>query len=169
MVGAEIDHGPADARVLTRFSYSRRALRWAGTAGAPWPPSSQLAAGEESALHGGDGADAECVALAAPYGHALVERCPLGGLQFGRAQEVGDLARHVEGDRCTVAQLKASEGFSNAVGLVVLKTCQESQEIQSYMTDPALLGQISEIAADALHAQHRSGQDARPEGEGSGS
>ncbi|MEV0692919.1 hypothetical protein [Streptomyces sp. NPDC050388] len=43
--------------------------------------------------------DAECVALAAPYGHALVERGPLGGLQSGRAQEVGDLARHVEGDR----------------------------------------------------------------------
>src|SRR3546814_17365283 len=34
-----------------------------------------------------------------------------------------------------VAQLKASEGFGSAVGLAVLKTCQESQEIQSYMTE----------------------------------
>lgn len=54
----------------------------------------------------------------------------------------------------TVAQLKASEGFSGAVGLAVLKTVSESQEIQSYMTDPAFLGQIAEIAADALHAEH---------------
>ncbi|SEN91548.1 type I restriction endonuclease subunit R [Cryobacterium luteum] len=56
----------------------------------------------------------------------------------------------------TLAQLKASEGFSGAVGLAVLKTVSESQEIQSYMTDPAFLGQIADIAADALHAQHRS-------------
>jgi type I restriction enzyme R subunit len=55
----------------------------------------------------------------------------------------------------TVAQLKASEGFSSAVGLAVLKTCQESNEIQSYMTDPAFLVQIADIAADALHTQHR--------------
>jgi type I restriction enzyme, R subunit len=56
----------------------------------------------------------------------------------------------------TVAQLKASEGFGGAVGVAVLKTCQESQEIQSYMTDPAFLAQITEITADALHAQHHS-------------
>ncbi|GAA3002886.1 hypothetical protein Sfulv_33240 [Streptomyces fulvorobeus] len=55
----------------------------------------------------------------------------------------------------TVAQLKASEGFSNAIGLAVLKTCQESQDIQSYMTNPAFLGQLADIAADALHFQHR--------------
>lgn len=55
----------------------------------------------------------------------------------------------------TIAQLKASEGFSGAVGLAVLKTIRESKEIQSYMTDPAFIGQISDIAADALHAQHR--------------
>ncbi len=55
----------------------------------------------------------------------------------------------------TVAQLKASEGFSGAVGLAVLKTVNESKEIQTYMTDPAFLGEISDIAADALHAQHR--------------
>ena len=59
----------------------------------------------------------------------------------------------------TVAQLKASEGFSGAVGLAVLKTVNESQEIQSYMTDPAFLEQIADIAADALHAQHH--EDAR--------
>ncbi|WP_271800225.1 type I restriction endonuclease subunit R [Dietzia maris] len=59
----------------------------------------------------------------------------------------------------TVAQLKASEGFSGAVGLAVLKTVNESKEIQSYMTDPAFIGQIVNIAADALHAQHRAEQD----------
>ncbi|PND56428.1 restriction endonuclease [Mycobacterium sp. ENV421] len=56
----------------------------------------------------------------------------------------------------TVAQLKASDGFSGAVGIAVLKTVSESQEIQSYMTDPAFLEQISNIAADALHAQYNS-------------
>jgi type I restriction enzyme R subunit len=66
----------------------------------------------------------------------------------------------------TVAQLKASEGFSGAVGLAVLKTVNESKEIQSYMTDPAFIGQITDIAADALHAQHRSDPDASPEAEG---
>lgn len=47
----------------------------------------------------GDGGDAQGVALAAPYGHALVECGALGGLQLGAAEEVGDLARHVENDR----------------------------------------------------------------------
>jgi type I restriction enzyme R subunit len=65
----------------------------------------------------------------------------------------------------TVAQLKASEGFSGAVGLAVLKTVNESKEIQSYMTDPAFIGQISDIAADALHAQHRSDPDGGTETE----
>ncbi|MFE2719695.1 hypothetical protein ACFXKI_49520 [Streptomyces mirabilis] len=49
-------------------------------------------------MHGGDGADAQGVALAASYGHSVVEGGPLDGLQLGGAQEVGDLARHVEGD-----------------------------------------------------------------------
>ncbi|MFE3768759.1 hypothetical protein [Streptomyces sp. NPDC059122] len=44
----------------------------------------------------GHGTDAECVALAAPYGHTLVERGPLRGVQLGPVKEVGDLARHVE-------------------------------------------------------------------------
>jgi type I restriction enzyme, R subunit len=66
----------------------------------------------------------------------------------------------------TVAQLKASEGFSGAVGLAVLKTVNESKEIQSYMTDPAFIGQIADIAAGALHAQHRSDPDAGSETEG---
>ncbi|MFT4397797.1 hypothetical protein ACLTEW_22970 [Gordonia lacunae] len=60
----------------------------------------------------------------------------------------------------TVAQLKASEGFGGAVGLAVLKTVNESKEIQSYMTDPAFIGQIADIAAEALHAHHR--PDAAP-------
>ncbi|MFH9968772.1 hypothetical protein ACH4PR_47095 [Streptomyces mirabilis] len=58
-----------------------------------------LAVGEELAVHRGCGADVQGVALAAPYGHAVVEGGPLGGVQFGRVKEVGDLARHVEGDR----------------------------------------------------------------------
>lgn len=66
----------------------------------------------------------------------------------------------------TLAQLKASEGFSGAVGLAVLKTVNESKEIQSYITDPAFIGQIADIAADALHAQHRSEVDAGTEAEG---
>ena len=69
----------------------------------------------------------------------------------------------------TVAQLKASEGFSGAVGLAVLKTVSESQEIQSYMTDPAFLGQMADIAADALHAQHRTDRGSQADAEGSGS
>ncbi|MFD5277521.1 type I restriction endonuclease subunit R [Pseudarthrobacter sp. NPDC058362] len=60
----------------------------------------------------------------------------------------------------TLSQLKASEGFSGAVGLAVLKTVNESKEIQSYMTDPAFIGQVTDIAADALHAQHRPDADA---------
>lgn len=59
----------------------------------------------------------------------------------------------------TVAQLKASEGFSSAVGMAVLKTCQESQEIQSYMTDPAFITEIANIAADALHSRHHRASD----------
>ncbi|WP_432066581.1 hypothetical protein [Streptomyces sp. C10-9-1] len=47
----------------------------------------------------GGGADAQAVALAAAYGHPLVERGPLGGLQLGGAEEAGDLARHVQDDR----------------------------------------------------------------------
>lgn len=38
----ENDHGRG-ASALTRFSYSRRALRWAGTAARPWPGPSDLA------------------------------------------------------------------------------------------------------------------------------
>lgn len=66
----------------------------------------------------------------------------------------------------TLAQLKASEGFSSAVGLAVLKTVNESKEIQSYMTDPAFIRQIADIAADALHSQHRSEADAGSDTEG---
>lgn len=54
----------------------------------------------------------------------------------------------------STSQLKASADFSNAVGVAVLRTCQESKEIQSYMTDPSFLQNIIEITADALHAQY---------------
>lgn len=57
----------------------------------------------------------------------------------------------------SAGQLKASSDFSNAVGVAVLKTCQESQEIQSYMTDPSFLQEIIEITADALHSQYGQG------------
>ncbi|MFF9127797.1 hypothetical protein ACF09J_31805 [Streptomyces sp. NPDC014889] len=80
---------------MTRFSYSRRALRCAGITGVPWLPVEGPAAGEELAVDCGRSADAQCVALAASYGHALVERGPFGGLQAGGAEEVGDLARDV--------------------------------------------------------------------------
>jgi type I restriction enzyme R subunit len=60
----------------------------------------------------------------------------------------------------TLAQLKASDGFSSAVGLAVLKTVNESKEIHSYMADPAFLGEISVIAAEALHSAHS--LDSRP-------
>jgi type I restriction enzyme R subunit len=61
----------------------------------------------------------------------------------------------------TVDQLKASSDFSNAVGSAVLKTCQASQEIQSYMTDPGFITEITEITADALHGQYRRNSDHR--------
>ncbi|MFD3959922.1 MULTISPECIES: hypothetical protein [Streptomyces] len=85
--------------VLTRFPYSRRALRWAGTAGTPWPPSSGWQRARSCRCTGGDSGDAQGVALATPYGGPLVERVPLGGLQLGGTEEVGDLAGHVESDR----------------------------------------------------------------------
>ncbi|MFE1234011.1 hypothetical protein [Streptomyces sp. NPDC058745] len=50
---------------------------------------------EEPLRDGWCGGDAQGVALAAPYGHALVERGPLGIVQLCGAEEVGDLARHV--------------------------------------------------------------------------
>lgn len=68
----------------------------------------------------------------------------------------------------TVAQLKASEGFSGAVGLAVLKTVNEANEIQAYMTDPGFIGELSNIAADALHTQHHADSDASLESEDTG-
>jgi len=55
----------------------------------------------------------------------------------------------------TAGQLKASEDFGNAVGVAVLRTCQEAQEIQSYMADINFITELIEISADALHAQHQ--------------
>ena len=54
-----------------------------------------------------------------------------------------------------VEQLKASSDFSNAVGSAVLKTCRESREIQSHMSDPDFLARIVDITAEALSAQYR--------------
>lgn len=47
----------------------------------------------------GEGGDAERVALPSPHGHAPVEPGALGRLQVDGAEEVRDLARHVDGDR----------------------------------------------------------------------
>lgn len=58
-----------------------------------------------------------------------------------------------------VEQLKASSDFSNAVGSAVLKTCRESREIQTHMTDPEVLAKIVGITADALSAQYRPGRE----------
>ncbi|SJN22969.1 Type I restriction-modification system, restriction subunit R [Microbacterium esteraromaticum] len=63
----------------------------------------------------------------------------------------------------SAAQMKASESFNNAVGLAMLKAVRESQEIQSYMTDPSFMDDIAEIAANALHAQHQEDADGRVE------
>ncbi|MFF7058420.1 type I restriction endonuclease subunit R [Achromobacter spanius] len=63
----------------------------------------------------------------------------------------------------SAGQLKASSDFSNAVGVAVLKTCQESQEIQSYMTDPSFLQELIGITADALRSQYQRGGDHRAE------
>ena len=52
------------------------------------------------------------------------------------------------------SQLKASADFSHAVGIAMLRTCQENQEIQSYMQDQSFLQNIVEITADVLQAQH---------------
>lgn len=54
----------------------------------------------------------------------------------------------------STSQLKASDYFRDVVGSAVFRTCQESKEIQSYMTDPSFLQNIIEITADALHAQY---------------
>lgn len=59
----------------------------------------------------------------------------------------------------SAAQMKASESFNSAVGLAMLRAVRESQEIQSYMTDPAFMDDIAEIAANALHAQHQGDAD----------
>ena len=56
-------------------------------------------------------------------------------------------------------QLKASADFSRAVGTAMYRTCQENQEIQSYMQDQSFLQNIVEITADALQAHYsRSGE-----------
>ncbi|GAA2477147.1 hypothetical protein GCM10023100_04550 [Actinocorallia cavernae] len=52
-----------------------------------------LAAVEELAVHRGGGADAQGVALPAPYGLATVKRGTLGVVQLGRAEEVGGQPR----------------------------------------------------------------------------
>ncbi|MEU5087392.1 hypothetical protein [Streptomyces sp. NPDC021356] len=62
---------------LIRFSYSRRALRWAGTASA-LPAVERLAEGEEPAVHGRECGDAQGVALAAPHDSPRASAARLG-------------------------------------------------------------------------------------------
>ncbi|GHH87947.1 hypothetical protein GCM10018793_65720 [Streptomyces sulfonofaciens] len=78
------------------------------------------AAAEEWAVDRGCGGDTQGAALAASYGHILVERGGLGGfggVRGGGAEEVGDLARHVSTGfspwRCTTAPSAALQ----AVGI----------------------------------------------------
>lgn len=59
----------------------------------------------------------------------------------------------------SAAQLKASSDFGNRVGLALLTTCQEANGVQSYITDPGFLRELTEITANALHARY--GQDAQ--------
>lgn len=51
-------------------------------------------------------------------------------------------------------QLKASEGFANAVGLAMFQAFQETEEIRQYVSDPEILKHLAEISADSLHAQY---------------
>ncbi|MFD4231892.1 hypothetical protein [Streptomyces sp. NPDC058545] len=63
-----------------------------------------LAEVEESAVDHRGGGDAQGVALAASYGHALVECGALGGLQFDSTQEFlgqfSDVSRECASDPC---------------------------------------------------------------------
>ena len=65
-----------------------------------------------------------------------------------------DEAAQAMAKKNSLSQLKASADFSNAVGLAMVRTCQENQEIQSYMTDQSFLQNIVEITADALQAHY---------------
>lgn len=98
------------------------------------------------------------------------------GVEVGESSVAGFITTmwgHLGGDTDAVAmaknnsaeQLKASSDFRNAVGSAVLKTCQQSREVQAYVTDPEFLARIVEITADALSAQYRptSGSDASGE------
>ncbi|WP_340378022.1 hypothetical protein U5640_25280 [Streptomyces sp. SS7] len=103
-------------------------------------------------MNRGRGGDAEGVARAASYGLAVVERCPLGGLQVGRAEEVGDLARHVEDDR----QLR-SRGVLVDVGGVL------GQELGDGGTDGAAADVVvAGEAGDGPAAQVRGASRRRP-------
>lgn len=59
----------------------------------------------------------------------------------------------------TVAQLKASQGFSNAVGTAVLRAVGEAQEIQRHMADPSILEAITSVTADQFHSQYLGTRD----------
>src|SRR5699024_2360527 len=51
-------------------------------------------------------------------------------------------------------QLKASQGFANAVGLAMFQAFQETEEIRQYVSDPEIFKHLAEISADSLHAQY---------------
>lgn len=54
----------------------------------------------------------------------------------------------------SASQLKASEGFSNAVGLAMFQAFQEADEIRTHVSDPEVLKRLAEISADGLYAQY---------------
>ncbi|MFF7799174.1 hypothetical protein [Streptomyces olivaceus] len=103
----------------------------------------RLAAVEESAVQGGGGGDAQGVALAAPYGRPLIERSPLDIVQLGGAEEVGDLARHVEGDR-------RFRGLNVLVGGRLLGQKVGDGRADGAATDTVLTGE----SGDGLAAQY---------------
>ncbi|MGK4904506.1 hypothetical protein [Streptomyces albus] len=75
------------------------------------------AAIEELAVHRGDGADAQGVALAAPDGYALVERGTFGGLQFGGADgAAADAVVAGEGGDGAALQAGRADGGGLAAG-----------------------------------------------------
>lgn len=108
-------------------------------------------------MHGGDGADAQGVALAAPYRHALVECGPLGRLQLGGAEVVGDLARHVEGDR------RLRGGRTLLGGGVVGKQVGDGRADRA-AADPAVAGQGSDGAALQVRGAYAGGLRGRDGG-----
>lgn len=64
----------------------------------------------------------------------------------------------------SLAQIKASDGFQNAVGLAMFRAFQEAEEIREHVSDPEILKQLADISAEALYAQYHRSQQASSAG-----